>query len=342
MSEVKNPQGESQEQNPGVNSTTKEPEIADDFFSSLLGGTNEAFAPLESEESEETTDENVTQPTSEQTPQVQPTQESKQDQPTAEELEERSSRYFQSLADKRQNEIDQLKSQLNMMKSNPQAGTQPSPGVVPQQSTQQPDDEILTKRFEEVAPPPQRPQKPAGFSRTEAYSDPSSASAKYLDEHDAWRDNMDEYRDLKAQYERVQQDALAQKQNQARLKEQQLQQMRITQEQNMRKIVQHLREGYGASDEQIRGFFEAMAKKSQLTVDDLWKLQTLNQGQIAPTKQTNQTAQPSQQFTQRQQTQNVPLPMGTIPNTTPNIGKSEGDLFIETLLGEVKKRNPFG
>ena len=46
---------------------------------------------------------------------------------------------------------------------------------------------------EEFPAAPEKPQRPRTFNREEAYSDPNSESARYLDELEGWRDDINEY-----------------------------------------------------------------------------------------------------------------------------------------------------
>ena len=106
--------------------------------------------------------------------------------------DERRYQYWQSEADKTKNENEALKQQLQQ--------TQAMQAQMMQQQQAQPAP-VEQNKAEEFPLPPEWPGKPAGFNRAEACEDPNSPSARYLDEVEAWRDNMTEYTQLKTEYE---------------------------------------------------------------------------------------------------------------------------------------------
>ena len=110
------------------------------------------------------------------------TQENTQ-QPAQTNNDETRYQYWQSQADKYKNELNSMKNQQPPV-AQPQA---------PVQSTE--------KSVEEFPAAPAKPQRPRVFNREEAYSDPSSESARYLDELEGWRDDINEYNSLKSQYQ---------------------------------------------------------------------------------------------------------------------------------------------
>jgi len=136
----------------------------------VFGSSNDGSASVESafttgnEGSEEVAAPETGQPAQETT---QPATE------TNTENDERRYQYWQSQADKLKNENAKLKESMTQQ---PQAPVQPEAPAQPQ--------------VEEFPPPPAKPQRPRNFSREEAYSDPSSESARYLDEHESWRDDI--------------------------------------------------------------------------------------------------------------------------------------------------------
>jgi hypothetical protein len=89
--------------------------------------------------------------------------------------------YWQSQASKRDNELKQAQEQLQQFQHQVNA-QQSQQAMAPEQQVQ-----------EEFPPPPEKPARPRSFNRQEAYEDSSSESARYLDEVETWRDNMDEY-----------------------------------------------------------------------------------------------------------------------------------------------------
>ena len=84
--------------------------------------------------------------------------------------------YWQSQADKRQAEVDMLKSQMADVMST----AQPAEAAPVEKETVQ-----LEK--------PVKPSKPADFDRSEALTDPDSASAKYLAKQESYLEAMSDY-----------------------------------------------------------------------------------------------------------------------------------------------------
>ena len=262
------------------------------------------------------TDENK-QP-SEETPAV-----DKAEIPTQDENDERRYQYWQSQADKLKNENEALKQQQV-------APQQPQAQVAPQQPKQ-----------EEFPPPPSKPVKPAGFSREEAYTDPTSDSAKYLDGIEQWRDNMDEYRDLRTQYD----NAVVQERLDA--EDERRRQMSIQRQQHdaamaqQREAYEHVQGHYGLSPQDAQEFVQTMSKPESLTMDNLVALYRIQKGQGNPTEQSVPT-QPSQAFQQAKNAQQVPSPMGVQPSGNNEVeGKNESDQIMDNLISDYKSRNPF-
>ena len=85
--------------------------------------------------------------------------------------------YWQSQADKKTQEADALRKELDELKSKASTPSQPAPEV--------PAKQIVEK--------PTKPVKPADFDNSEALTDPNSKSAKYLADRERYLDNMTEY-----------------------------------------------------------------------------------------------------------------------------------------------------
>tara|TARA_R100001510_G_scaffold57752_1_gene67439 strand:- start:983 stop:1912 length:930 start_codon:yes stop_codon:yes gene_type:complete len=247
--------------------------------------------------------------------------------PTDPKNDETRYQYWQSQAAKRENEMKALQAQLQQQQQFQPQMAQPQ---VPEQPVK-----------EEFPAPPERPVKPRNFNRQEAFEDASSESARYLDEVDDWRDNMEEYRTLKDEYET----SLVQEQiNQQ--KEQQMQAERARQAQMQQaaqvKEVEQLVQGhYGMSKEDTQEFIKTMSDPASITVDNLVQLYRLQKGQGggAPVN-PGQPAQPSPQFQQAQRAQQVPQPMGVQP-TAGNIEAPAEDQIMDNIITDYKKNNPW-
>ena len=140
-----------------VEGITTEPTTAsEDIFNEIFGQAQEQVAPVSQEVGEGETAE------------TQITEEPKNDPSQFQ--------YWQSQADKRQAEVDMLKSQMADVMS--KVG-QPAAAPVVEKET------VLEK--------PVKPSKPADFDRSEALTDPDSTSAKYLAKQESYLEAMSEY-----------------------------------------------------------------------------------------------------------------------------------------------------
>ena len=235
--------------------------------------------------------------------------------------DEKRYQYWQSRADKLQNQMEQMQAQIQQPPMQQQAPVQQE--AIP----------------EEFPPPPDRPMKPRAFSRAEAYSDPDSESARYLDSMDDWRAEVDEYNHLKADYqnavvqERIQ-GIEEQRQNEIRQKEAYNQQMRQAQE-----IDQYVQGHYGLSAEESQEFMREMSDPKSLSMDNLvqlWKMRKSVGNTEAPP-----VGQPSPAFQQTQNAQQVPSPMGVMPSSGGTTNKSDEDQIMDNMLNNYNKNNPW-
>ena len=297
-------------------------------------GANEMFdesvftdGPANTTEEGSATDSTLTpadafsEPSGEEAPQAAPLKE------TAKPLESKNDdtryQYWQSQAAKRDNELRKTQAQLHQMQQQVQAVT-----------AQQQEEPV-----EEFPPPPEKPEKPRNFNRQEAYEDSSSESARYLDEVDEWRDNMDEYNQLRNQYDNalVQEQLNAQEEQRVRaLRAREAQQQQARQLQGVHNMVQ---EKYGMTAEEGQHFIQTMSDPKSITVDNLVQLYRLqNGGQAAP--QQGQPAQPSAAFQQTQRAQQVPQPMGVQP-TAGNTQQPAEDAIMDNMISDFKSKNPW-
>ena len=233
--------------------------------------------------------------------------------------------YWQSEADKARNENAQLAQRLEALESQ---ANQPQPDDM------EPIEEELT-----FPDPPGKPGKPAGYSRADALDDPSSESARYLDAVDKWRDDMDEYNRLHQQYTQAVMVEERQKIQEEQREALRIQAERETYSNNMAQMKQHLQSNYQASDDEIAKFVEVMDDPKNITVDNLFQLYRMQNGNVGAQPMT-QTA-PSESFDQRKRAQSVPTPMGVVPGQSSSQPNSN-DSLMDSMLNDYKKRNPFG
>ena len=231
--------------------------------------------------------------------------------------------YWQSQADKYKNELATLKQQPQQPQAQPQAPVEP---------------EIKAETF---PPPPNKPQRPRTFNREEAYNDPSSESAKYVDELEGWRDDMNEYNTLKSEYNTAVIEDKFNKMEQERVNNVKRAQAQQQQAQQVSEIKSKLVGHYGMQEGEANDFMQKMSDPNSITIDNLVQLYRL-QGS-GNTQQPPQSAPvPSQTFTQTQNAQQVPSPMGVMPSGNTNVdGRSMEDKMMDTMIGNFNSKNPW-
>ena len=194
---------------------------------------------------------------------------------------------------------------------------------------------------EEFPLPPDKPARPRGFNREEAYSDGTSESAKYLDDVDEWRDTMDEYSQAKQHYEIATVREQMEKQEGVRVQEIQRQQAYAHQQKQVHDVRNYVQKSHGLSSEQANEFITSMASPKSITMDNLVQLWRLRQGQGTPTGAPAQ-AHPSQAFQQEKRAASVPSPMGVMPSAGgSNDGRSTTDQIMDTMVGDFNSKNPW-
>ena len=237
--------------------------------------------------------------------------------------------YWQSEADKARNELESLKKQVAEQPQKQEAAKQ-------------------EESYESFPPPPNKPSKPGGFSREEAWSDPSSQSAKYLDEVDQWRDSMDEYNSLKQDYNVAVINEEREKLTRERQDIQRKQAEKEAYDNNITMIGDHLAKTYNASADEIKNFVDVMDKPESVTVDNLFQLYRLRQGGAVHgqpeggTIEQAESSTPSQEsFDQMKRAQQVPSPMGVLPSANKSTSSSPEETVMDSMLSEYKSRNPW-
>ena len=264
----------------------------------------------------------------EQAPQVEDTPASAPIQEQAQEYnaknDEKRFEYWQSQASKTQNQFAEMQKQNQELQAQMNA----------MQNMQQPTAEPV----EEFPAPPERPNKPRTFSREEAYADPNSESARYLDEYESWRDDMTEYNGLKQEYTVAQMQEKLDAQEQQRQQEIQRQQAYAQQQQQMRGVNQHLQGHYGFNDADAQEFIQQMSDPNSLSLDNLVQLYRLQKGQGQP----DPNAGPSPEFQQTQRAQQIPSPMGVQTGQGQgNDARSDSDKIMDNMIADFKSKNPW-
>ena len=234
--------------------------------------------------------------------------------------------YWQSEADKSRNELDTVKktneiltTQLQSVMSNAQA---------PPQEEEQ--------KAEEFPPPPDKPERPHGFNRDEAYTDPSSDSARYLDSVESWRDDMDEYNRLSVEYNTALVQNEREQYQEARRRDDAQRQEAAQQEQQLHDLRSHIQSRYNADEPTFNDFVQTMSDPASLNPDNLWRLYQMDRGQTPPAS----ARAPSAAFEQTRRAQSVPSPMGVLPSQNVQVNaRSAEDKLMDAMIDDVDKLN---
>tara|TARA_R100000458_G_C8274641_1_gene249650 strand:+ start:1089 stop:2096 length:1008 start_codon:yes stop_codon:yes gene_type:complete len=246
--------------------------------------------------------------------------------------------YWQSEADKMRNTLgemqkqnDDLKNQLIQQYQNGQQ--------TPQQEVQAP----AEPEVEQFPSAPEKPKKPAGFNRAEATEDPSSESARYLDEVESWRDDMDDYNRLYVEYQGAMLQAERDKMQQAEKERQDAMRAQQEQRQAMEGVRRHIADTHGVTDENVvADFIEKMSDPASVSLDNLWKLYQMETGtpNVNPPA-NNPVPPPSPDFQQTKNAQSIPSPMGVLPSSNEATNKSSEDAIIDDLINDYEAKNPW-
>jgi len=244
--------------------------------------------------------------------------------------------YWQSEADKMKNSLtemqrqnDELKNQLIGQYQNQQA---------PQQAQPVPEEKV-----EEFPSAPDKPQKPRGFNRVEANEDANSESAKYLDDMEAWRDDMDEYNRLYVEYQGAMLQAEREKMQEAENKRQAEIQAQQERQKAMLDVKNHIAENHGVTDENVvSDFIEKMSDPSSVSLDNLWKLYQMENGTYQVNPETKpQVPQPSPEFQQTKNAQSIPSPMGVLNSSNEATRQSPEESIIDDIITDYNSKNPW-
>ena len=272
--------------------TTEPTASSDDIFNEIFGQAQEQVAPVGQE---------VVQNEPEETQSV---MEPKNDPDQFQ--------YWQSQADKRQAEVDMLKSQMADIMSKVNQPTEAAP-----------------VEKETVLEKPVKPTKPADFDRSEALTDPDSASAKYLASQESYLEAMSEYV------------ANSNEQVMASMTKAQKEQEIASRNQ---KVISDLQSKYNYTPEQANDFLNQMSSPESLSLDNLVQLHQLklNEGSQQVTQITPEAQQKAAVMKQRNEKLSIPKPIGVQPGASDQSPtKNVEDKMMDAMIGNFNKRNPF-
>jgi len=231
--------------------------------------------------------------------------------------------YWQSQADKMRNERDQLQQQFNQ--------------VATQQVTQ-PQQEAEVEPEPEFPAPPEKPQKPYNFSMDEAMADPASESARFVQQEQTWRGEMDEYKNLQFEYQMAMMQDEREKIRTERQNDIQRREAESQQIEQINGVRSQVMDKYKVDHQTADDFIRVMSDPSSVNIDNLWRLYATDKGLGSPQPQTKV---PSGEFQQVKRAQQVPASMGVMPSQT---GQNEGsieDKIIDSMIDDYNKQNPW-
>jgi hypothetical protein len=220
--------------------------------------------------------------------------------------------YWQSQADKRAAEVDMLKSQMAEVMAKVSQPTEAAP-----------------VERETVLEKPVKPSKPADFDRSEALTDPDSASAKYLAKQESYLEAMSDY--VASSNERVMQTMTKAQQEQEAVARDQ-------------KVMRDLQSKYNYTPEQANDFVAQMSSPDSLSLDNLVQLHQLrmNTGSQQVTQITPQAQQKAAVMNQRNEKLSIPKPIGVQPGASDQSPtKNVEDKMMDAMISNFNKRNPF-
>lgn len=234
--------------------------------------------------------------------------------------------YWQSQHDKKQAELDALKTQYADMddiipiarhiKRNPEVLN----NLSKETNTEAPLPELVK---------PERPVKPGNFSRSEAMADPDSLSAKYLDSQDDYVSSMSEY--------------MLEKETRRETISRQMEQKQMAFN-KQQETLGALTSKFGYTPELANDFMDTMSSPESLSLDNLVKLHKLNIGMS--TKEGNQVSPQAQQKQKTMQSRapklSIPKPIGVQPGqSVQSSTKSTENNMMDNMINSHKKQNPF-
>ena len=239
--------------------------------------------------------------------------------------------YWQSQADKAKNDLTGMREQNQLLQN--------QLNIVNQQTQQQQAPAQSEEESTDFPSPPERPSKPRNYSREEAYTDPQSDSAEYLDSMENWRDTMDEYTQLHSQY----QAELARAERMDFVEEQRNQEaVRSAQKQEyeqLNSVANHVKKSYNASDSDVQEFVAKFSSDESITIDNLWRLYQMEKGGEGGPPAPAQAGSPV--FEQTKRAQQVASPMGVVSGQSNSQQGSEGNQIMDSLIDDYNKGNPW-
>jgi len=233
--------------------------------------------------------------------------------------------YWQSQADKLKNERDQLQQQFNSL-------------ATQQSAPQQQEAEPVEEPEPEFPDPPEKPQQPYNFSLDEAMSDPSSESARYVQEEQGWRDQMDEYKTMQFDYQMAMMKDEREQLRNERQADIQRRDAEAQQAEQVNSVKSHVMNQYKVDSQTAEDFVRVMSDPESISLDNLWKLYASDKGYSSPSQPA---ATPSGEFQQVKRAQQIPPSMGVMPSQSRQNEGSIEDKIMDSMITDYGKQNPW-
>jgi len=172
----------------------------------------------------------------------------------------------------------------------------------------------------------------------EAMADPSSESARFVQQEQTWRGEMDEYKNLQFEYQMAMMQDEREKLRTERQQDIQRREAESQQIEQINGVRSQVMDKYKVDHQTADDFIRVMSDPSSVNIDNLWRLYATDKGLGSPPPQAKA---PSGEFQQVKRAQQVPASMGVMPSQT---GQNEGsieDKIIDSMIDDYNKQNPW-
>tara|TARA_R110002051_G_scaffold106353_1_gene179452 strand:- start:7165 stop:8154 length:990 start_codon:yes stop_codon:yes gene_type:complete len=242
--------------------------------------------------------------------------------------EDESFQYWQSQADKRTKELEEVKSRYQdlediapiarYIRENPQVLN----SVESSLSVNKPQETLRQENSQELAKRPDKPSKPADYDPIEATNDTESASFKYREAMETFRDDMMDHYEAREKNREV---------------EIQRRQDQIAQQNYMENVRSQLSNVYGFKTAEAESFIEDMSRPESLSLENLvtvWKLKN------KPNEQQIKSPQKVRQMQAQKEKLAVKQPVGVAPSQG-QVARGVEDQLMDAMVADYKSKNPW-
>ena len=261
--------------------------------------------------------------------------------------EEKSYKYWQSEADKRQSELNKVMESLGVQNSEDLAGEvqrlktlapvsehiMNNPNILNSVEQNLSNGQAVGNPQENQVQPlkkPEMPKKPTNYDADDALADPTSESYKYREALDNYRDDMLLFQD--ARFEQMAQ-------------QQMVQQEAMQQEQDLQNVRKQLTSDYEMSSDDADKFIQTMSDPQSINMDNLvalFKMQNGTQDVQAPAPASVDGIDPKmQEMMSERQRLATPSPVTAAKGEANTSTSSDEDNIIENMIGNYKRNNPW-